>query len=120
MRRRLHFLLQFTTYALLRNERVSLQLWAARFTDCQAALRFPFLPTEMRAEVESLPERPSSRRAAATGLLRSTSLPAVESIWNMAQLEQQNVSARKRADSFIKRGVPNRLECDLLDQLLQQ
>ena len=120
MRRCLHFLLQFTRYPLLRNPHVSLQLWAARFTDCQAALRFPFLPTEMRAEVESLLKRPRSRSAAATGLVRSKLLPAVDSIWDMAQLRKQNVSARKRADSFFKRGLPNRLECNLLKRLLQQ
>ena len=113
MRRRLHFLLQFTTFALQRDTELALRIWVSRFAGrpCSgSALSFPFLPTEMRAEVEVLVHHSSKNSG--------KRLPA-ESLWDATLLAEQDKCARARAASFIQQNIPNIRECNLLEQLLQ-
>jgi len=116
VRRRFHFLLQFTTYALLRDEKIAMKLWMERFTDREAVLKFPHLPDIMRAEIEAM--QTISTPSKSNGVVQEV-FPALSTLWDTTDLQRQDAVARQRAEAFFARGIPNKNECRLLDTLLR-
>lgn len=113
MRVKLHFLLQFTTYPVLRDERLALKLWIDRFPTLEAAQKFPYLPDSMRRLVENF-------SFATTSFDRvQKRLPNFSVLWDTMELQEQDATARERAKGYIRQGIPNRAECDLLDAFLR-
>ena len=109
MREKYHFLLTFTTYAIVRDESLAMKLWLDRFPDVDAARAFQYLPASMK---ESMKFMNDGKPITSSG----SELPP----WPMdsTQLKQQDALARQRASEFIRRGIPNRDECNLLKTIL--
>lgn len=115
---RFHFLMQFTVYPLLRDDKLALQIWISRFAEVQTALQFQHLPECLRPEVEALFHQITK---ASQGIManRQKLLPDASILWNAQKLEQQDEISRQRARVFIDQGIPNPNECRLLEELLQ-
>ena len=113
---RFHFLMQFTLFPVIRNEKLAFQLWVQRFPNVNTAKEFPFLPTCMKDDVDNTMERFVGRK---DGGLGYSILPNFSVLWDVEQLQLQDEKARRRAETFINRGIPNTKECQLLAKLLK-
>eukprot|EP00977_Amphora_coffeiformis_P003024 scaffold574_cov190-Amphora_coffeaeformis.AAC.14 len=54
-----------------------------------------------------------------TQSLCNKGLPDTTALWDITQLQKQDAIARQRAEGFIRAGIPNREECNLLEKLLR-
>ncbi|KAL7457590.1 hypothetical protein ACHAWC_009154, partial [Mediolabrus comicus] len=114
---RFHFLMQFTLFPVIRNEKLAFQLWVERFPNVNTAKEFPFLPTCMKDDVDNTMERFVGRKDG--GGFGYSILPNLSVLWDVEQLQLQDEKARRRAETFINRGIPNTKECQLLAKLLK-
>jgi len=118
LQNKFHFLMQFTAYPLLRDERLSMKLWMGRFETMEQVKQFPFLPNILHSELTSY-QAGASTVASKKGT-QNHQLPAFTTLLNTPQLQSQDGQSRTRAQQFFQQGIPNRAECDLLRQFLQQ
>ena len=119
---RFHFFMQFTLFPIIRNEALAFQLWLERFPNVNTAKEFPFLPACMKDEVgNTMKKFVDNNRRGGLGFSSSLNnlLPNLSSLWDAEQLQLQDAKARKRAETFINRGIPNKKECQLLEKLLK-
>ena len=86
--KRFHFLMQFTLFPVIRNEKLAFQLWVERFPNVNTAKEFPFLPTCMKDDVDNTMERFVGRKDG--GGFGYSILPNLSVLWDVEQLQLQD------------------------------